>query len=241
MNPLQHVAIIPDGNRRWGKENKINNIYSLYEKGANNFHAIMNFLFDQKISHVTFWLSSLDNLKKRSYSSKNAMNKLYYKKIKELLHDEKLVENRVRVTFAGLWRLYLDKKTIDIIDQLVDKTKSYTNMTLTLLIAYDGRIERGEALQLLLKADTKKEFTVASAVTLEKKLRSYSWTGELPDVDLLIRTGSWEDPHNSSDFLSLLVGNSQYDFPKSFWPDFSEEELKSILDNYTHKDRRKGR
>ena len=81
------------------------------------------------------------------------------------------------------------------------------------------------------------EETMEAVVELKKR----SWTKSLPKVDLLIRTGSWEDPHLSADFLTFLIGEAQLAFPQVFWPDFSKEYLHKILLTYDKRERRFGK
>lgn len=241
MSNLNHIAIIPDGNRRWGKINKISNDYSLYEIGANNFHDTINYLFEHNVKHVTFWLSSLSNLKNRPIPLIKATNRLYYKKFKELLNDSSLMENRIKINVIGSWNSTLENKTIKLIEKLIYKTRDNDKAILTLLIAYDGKTERGEAIKSLLNSVNTNNYLEESAENLEELMRMNSWTGSLPNVDLLIRTGSWEDPHNSADFLSLLTGESQFIFPESYWPEYSTIELKKSLENFFERERRKGK
>jgi undecaprenyl diphosphate synthase len=73
------------------------------------------------------------------------------------------------------------------------------------------------------------------------ELRKCSWTANLPKVDLLIRTGSWNDPHLSADFLTFLIGDVQLSFPDVFWPDFSKEKLFKIISAYSKTERRFGK
>jgi len=72
-------------------------------------------------------------------------------------------------------------------------------------------------------------------------LRQNSWTGHLPDVDLIIRTGSKDDPHNSAGFLSLLTDNTQYAFVDTLWPDFNPNHLTQILTDFASRERRMGK
>jgi undecaprenyl diphosphate synthase len=72
-------------------------------------------------------------------------------------------------------------------------------------------------------------------------LRQNSWTGHLPDVDLVIRTGSGADPHNSAGFLSLLTDNAQFAFLDTLWPDFTPDHLNKVLDDFVARERRMGK
>ncbi|PAF12766.1 undecaprenyl pyrophosphate synthetase [Niallia circulans] len=240
INFINHIAIIPDGNRRWAKKKGLLSEGSLYDKGAANFQFITEALFSKGVNYVTFWVSSVDNLKNREKSLVKAMHKLYAKKFTELLNDSKIMENKIKVQVCGSWRTFLEKDTIDMIEQLLVKTANNDKGILTLLVAYDGKIERGQAVISLLDDHVLEKNINKDPLTFNSLLKKHSWTGYLPSVDFIIRTGSWNDPHNSADFLSFLTGDSQLYFPEVYWPDFDSNWLEKSLQEYTSRERRKG-
>ena len=73
----------------------------------------------------------------------------------------------------------------------------------------------------------------------DESLRAALWTAELPDVDLVIRTGG--EPHWSAGFMMWLTANSQFYFTEQLWPDFKKDELKKALDDYDGRERRLGK
>lgn len=199
-------------------------------------------MFKLGIQHVTFWISSITNLRDRPANLVKATNKLYAKKFNELLNDPSLMENEIKVKVYGRWKEMLDENTARTIEEIIHKTSENKKATLTLLLAYDGKMERGEAVLSLLKdQELNKNVAMKDAMEAEGVLRSYAWTGDLPDVDLIIRTGSFKDPHNSADFLSFLTGNTQFVFPDIYWPDFNLTFLQLSLNDFLNRERRKGK
>lgn len=240
MTHIDHVAIIPDGNRRWARAHNVFNPEQIYEVGSGNFRKITESLFSSGVRNVTFWVSSVANLKDRTTSLVMATNRLYARKFIQLAEDPFLMSNGIKLNVYGRWKHFLETNTVSLIDSIIDKTSHNQLSNLTLLIAYDGRTERGEAVLSLLK-NFSPELRSGNPIETEQLLRQHSWTGHLPDVDLIIRTGSWNEPHNSADFLSFLVGNSQLVFPAVHWPDFNESWLERSLKDYLNRDRRYGK
>lgn len=113
------------------------------------------------------------------------------------------------------------------------KTAHRSSRELTLLIDYSGNRERTEAVRSLLLHPSTTDF--------EHALRKHSWTGHLPDLDLIIRTGSWTDPHNSAGFMNLLADEVQYAFPEKLWPDFTGSDLEQIITDFKARERRHGK
>ena len=105
---------------------------------------------------------------------------------------------------------------------------------LTLLIDYSGTRERTAAVHSILTDSP-------SSVSTEQVLRSRSWTGHLPELDLIVRTGAWTDPHNSAGFMSLLADETQFSFPELLWPDFNGEYLVKIIEDFHSRERRHGK
>lgn len=236
--PLQHLAIIPDGNRRWAKSHSITEEARMYEEGGRKVAEIAEAAFDKGVTHLTLWGSSYANLASRPKALVGAIDKIYEQKFKELATNQIIFDKKVHIEVIGEWRDMLGAKTVAAAQKSIDITAKHTERFLYVLIGYDGRRERGAAVQKLLKDQPEVPGNVDDAEAL---LRSYSWTGHLPQVDLIIRTGAWTDPHNSAAFLGFLTGESQFAFPKVLWPDFNGTMLKAICDDFNGRERRHGR
>ncbi len=234
---LNHLAIIPDGNRRWARQHMIKAQQQIYKKGGEKVFEIVEAAFNQGVPTVSFWASSYANLIDRPKDFVNAMEDMYKKNFLELAEHPLIHDNQVRIEIQGEWRNLLAPDTIEAMQSAIDKTAHYKERLLAILAGYDGDRERGAAIAKLLESDGQhpKDFLAASDA-----LKHASWTGHLPDVDLIVRTGAWQDPHNSAGFLSLLSSETQFAFPEVLWPDFSTDQLAEIVEGFRSRERRKG-
>lgn len=236
----QHLALILDGNRRWGKQRGIAMSIDFYVSSGLLGLDITRAAFDRGIDNLTIWIGSLSNLTERSALEIKALNKAYSKFFSDFDNLEFLRERQIRVDCFGRWRELLEQSTIDIINNLLEVTRDYNSgKCMTVLIGYDGTDERGEALRGILQSNLKPSGETTRDYA--ELLRQNSWTGHLPDVDLIIRTGCADDPHNSAGFLSLLVDHAQYAFLDTLWPDFTPDLLNHVIDNFTQRERRLGK
>ncbi len=222
----KHIAIIPDGNRRWAKAHRLNP-WDGHTKGAEQYWDISDYAHSLGVNHLTFWASSYDNLKKRSRLEVAAILKLMETEMTKPFILERCLKNKIRARLIGEWRVFVkNKKVIATIENLENQTKHFKDKSLNLLFAYDGQREMLDAAS-----------NIKSAT--DKELRKNLWTGELPDVDLVIRTGG--EPHWSAGFMMWLTANSQFYFTETLWPDFDKKELKKALVDYERRERRLGK
>lgn len=239
---IKHLAIIPDGNRRWAKERGIFDESKIYQKGTDRIRDVVELVAEQEIDFFTLWASSLSNIKERPASFSKAMDFFYVKHFNELAKNKTIKRRKIKIRVIGEWRNNLGKEAVISIEQAINATVDNNEKTLTLLVGYDGKRERGAAVLELIKDFNAGLNYPLSIDDAEIELRKRSWTGSfLPEVDLLIRTGSWEDPHLSADFLTFLIGDTQLSFPKVFWPDFSGDQLYEILQSHNNRERRFGK
>ncbi len=238
---LQHLAIIPDGNRRWAKQHAIGGEEKIYERGNKTTFEIIKAAFAANIPYVTFWASSYSNLMTRPKALVGAIEKIYAREFHKLAEHELIHDNEVKVQVLGEWASILKNDAKEAIQHSMDATAHYNKRTLTVLVGYDGVRERGEAVRSLLSTSQSQSEHLNDFSKAADLLRKHAWTGHLPDVDLVIRTGSWLDPHNSTGYLCLLTDNSQYSYPPVLWPDFSTEMFNDILADFSNRERRYGR
>lgn len=235
---LNHLAIILDGNRRWASQHGLKGDSIVYKEGGQKISPIVEQAFKLGVECVSLWVGSYSNLVNRSKAVLRVLDSAYEKKFKELADSDSIQKNEVKIEVIGEWRDLLSKKCIASAERAIDVTKHYTKRTLVVLVGYDGLRERGLAVESLLKNSPAAPSNPRKAELL---LRSYAQTGHLPNVDLVIRTGAWLDPHNSAGFLGFLTADSQYSFPKVLWPDFTPTMLKSIFDDFVSRERRYGK
>lgn len=235
--PLQHIAFIPDGNRRWAKIHGVKNERKIYQKGSETMVEVVEAAFRAGIRYVSFWASSYNNLVSRPKDFVGGLEDIYVQKFEQLATHPMVHENKIKVEAPGDWRESLRPNTVAAIEKALEATSHYKDGRLVVLLGYDGSRERGAAVQSLLKSNEPAPSSVNEAREL---LRKHSWTGYLPNVDLIIRTGAWEDPHISAGFLGLLSDEAQLAFPEVLWPDLNAVALQKIILDYSQRERRMG-
>lgn len=231
-----HLAVIPDGNRRWAKQQGVSGYTKLYHQGVERVIEVAEAAFDSGVTHLSLWGSSHANIANRQANFFNSIDAVYRDAIHQCSHHPMIEQYAIKIQVLGEWRDSLSKETISAIDAAQEKTANNRGAVLTLLLDYSGERERTAA--LIAASQQPIAHTIEQAHTV---LHDASWTHMLPPVDLIIRTGAWKDPHNSAGFLSLLADEAQYSFPEVLWPDFSSKKLREILDDYSTRERRRGK
>ncbi len=235
---LRHIAIIPDGNRRWAAGRGLP-LWDGVRKGVQTAEATFELIRQRGIHWCTFWASSYDNLTKRPKTDRGVLNELFTSWFSRLAENETVHREEVRVRAIGEWNDLLGSPARAAIERVLEATKFYGGPTLTFLVGYDGDRELVAAVHALLKRREGMQPDAHAPVTMED-LQACAWTKDLPDVDLLVRPGSWEDPHRSANFLPLRTSNVQEVYPKLFWPDFLESELDAVIADFASRGRRLG-
>jgi len=231
-NLPNHIAIIPDGNRRWARRHNILP-WKGHEEGVERFHEIADAAFKRHIPYLTFWAASEDNLTKRSKREVSFLVSLLQTWIQKELDTKDFLKHEARFRFIGRWKQLLHgaKKLETLVRTLEEQTKQCDKHDLTILFGYDGQREMIEAIKQI-KNDPAAE---VNEVTLREALP----TGILPPVDLVIRTGG--EPHWSAGFMMWQTANAQLSFTKTLWPDFKIKEFETILDDFSKRERRFGK
>ncbi len=225
---LKHIAIIPDGNRRWAKAHRLNP-WDGHTEGVKRFWDIADQAFKSGVTNLTIWAGSYDNLSKRTQLEVNFLLGLLKTEIQKPELRQRIHANKSRVQVIGEWRDFVkDEDTVTEVEKLQEETKHYKDNQLTLLFAYDGKREMLSAIE-----------SMQNKSATPEELRKHLWTGELPDVDLVIRTGG--EPHWSAGFMMWLTANSQFYFTDALWPTFSEEEFQKTLQEVEQRERRLGK
>ena len=232
---INHIAIIPDGNRRWAKRKGVP-LGEGHRIGVQTTEKIFEKALELKIPYLTFWAASYDNLLKRSKEEVKFLINLINEEFRGLLEDARVHKNEVKVRILGRFREILPKKTLKIIEKLMEKTEKYNIFFLTFLLAYNGTDEMVEAIKEISQA-----FKESTIKITDQIIKSFLWTRDLPPVDLVIRTGCEEDPHNSAGFMMWHTAYSQYYFTKTLYPDFNPEEFERAINNFLERERRLGK
>jgi undecaprenyl diphosphate synthase len=221
-----HVVIIPDGNRRWAKQNNVP-LELAYDRGIRKLGDVVKWADEAGVKILTFWGFSTENAK-RGEKELNILFSLFERYLKRAL-EERVREN-VRVDFFG--RLYLFPKSIrDMMEKIKQK---YSNVEgekrLIFLMGYGGRQEIVDAVNLILKRGIKR--------VDENIFSNHLYTTGVPDPDLLIMTSGEQ---RLSGCLPWQTVYTELYFCKTLWPDFSKKDFHDALDEYKKRKRRFGK
>ncbi|MFC1988374.1 polyprenyl diphosphate synthase [Chloroflexota bacterium] len=234
LNTPKHIAIIPDGNRRWAIEHNLP-ISMGHKKGVDVLREVLETSFDIGITCLSFWGASLANLSKRSKREVHLLNTLYEENFKKLVRDKAIHEHQVRVRVFGEWETVLGEGSRQAIRSAIEATEKYSRFSLNFLIAYDGTIEMVSAIEKIIReAHLNPEIKITPEL-----IKQNLYTSDIPPVDLLIRTGG--EPHLSAGFMMWEITEAQLYFTDKYWPDFTGDDLKGAVAEYHNRDRRFGR
>ncbi|MBI4101463.1 MAG: di-trans,poly-cis-decaprenylcistransferase [Candidatus Nealsonbacteria bacterium] len=234
-NLPRHVAIIPDGNRRWAKKRALRP-WMGHQQGIKAFEKVLEKALELKIPYLTFWGSSWDNLTQRPKLEVDFLIKLYQNQFQKIAEDKRIHENKVRVGVFGRWREILPPDCQKPIEKSIEATKDYGKYFLTFLLAYDGVAEMTDCIRRIVDSAKGKTIKVS-----ENLVKQNLWTKDLPPVDLLIRTGCENDPHLSAGFMMWDTAYSQLYFTKTFLPDFTPREFERAIEDFSRRPRRFGK
>ena len=224
INYINHVAIVPDGNRRWAKEHGLPALEG-HRRGAEAMHAAVDYLIG-RVQYLTVWGFSTDNWKR----SDSEVNNLFHLLAAWIERDTPWLNSRgVKLRHIGHLR-ELPQGLQLVINKAIELTSDNTGMTLTLAFNYSGRAEIVDAVNRLLDESAPRHMA-------EKAFSRYLYTDGMPDVDLVIRTAG---DFRLSNFLLWQTAYSEYYFTDSLWPDFDTTELEKALQVYSERQRRFG-
>ena len=216
MNKLNHVAIIMDGNGRWGLKKKNSRNYG-HLKGIASVEKAVKVSIQKKIPYLTLYTFSTENWKRPKKEIKFLFD-LIRKSLKKNLKT--IIKNEIRINILGKKR-GLPKDISRIIKLIERKTKKNKKITLNLAINYGSKEEIINAFKKLLTGK-KRSFDVKS---FEKNL----YTNNIPDPDVLIRTGGNK---RLSNFLLWQLAYTEIFFIEKLWPDFNEDDYNKIINKF---------
>ncbi len=232
-----HIAIIPDGNRRWAKRRGLNP-WEGHSAGANQIEKLSREALKMGVKNLTFWGSSKDNLQKRPFEEKRELLRIYEKYFKKLINDPDIYKNKTGIRIIGDWKKQFPFGLKRILEEGIERTKNHTNNFLNFMLAYNGDDDILHAIQKIkdkIKKD-KKDFKISA-----DNFKNFLLSKDLPPVEMIIRTGTERDPHNSAGFLMWQTQNSQYHFSKKLFPDFESKDFRKIVRDFMKIDRRMGK
>ncbi|MDC0921505.1 polyprenyl diphosphate synthase [Candidatus Pelagibacter sp.] len=214
MNPLNHVAIIMDGNGRWGLKHK-NSRNKGHKAGLKTVEKIIKETINQKIKYLTLFAFSTENWnrpKKEVSYLFNLLENYLSKKINELHKKD------IKLKIIGTKNF--SKKLNKILISSEKKTLKNTKLQINLALNYGSKFEILNAMKIMNKNNDEIN---------EKNFKKYLQTKNTPDPDLLIRTGNTK---RLSNFLLWQLAYTEIFFEKKLWPDFNEKDYIGIIKNF---------
>ena len=214
MNPLNHVAIIMDGNGRWGLKYK-NSRNAGHKEGLKTVEKIIKETIKQKISFLTLYAFSTENWKRPKKEIKYLFNLLENFLVKSI---EDLNKQNIRLKIIGVKKFSI--KLNRLLNSSEKKTSKNKKLQINLALNYGSKSELINAFKKLNKNKDKIN---------EKNLTKYLLTQNIPDPDLLIRTGNTK---RLSNFLLWQLAYSEIFFEKKLWPEFNENDYNKIIKKF---------
>jgi len=223
-NKLEHIAFILDGNKRWAKKNNLT-IKDAYRKGLENISLLIKNCLELKLPYLTLFTLSSENIKRKS------INNIY-----EIIYDdfssflEKIINDKlIRIKIIGS-KKKLPKKIIELIDSSEKETKNNKNLFLNLAFNYGFKDEIKDVLKNFLNND---KLDLENEINIKKLF----YLGNIPDPDILIRTGGEK---RLSNFIMYNLTYAELFFIKTLWPEFEKKEFIKIINSYNKISRRYG-
>ena len=222
MNPLKHVAFIMDGNGRWGLKNK-NSRNLGHKEGLKTVENIINYSLKKDIKYLTFYAFSSENWKR----PKEEINYLF-KLLKIFLKNKvsEFIKKNIKLKILGEKKF--SKELNYLLNKVEKKTKHNSKIQINLALNYGSKNEIINAIKKLIKK--KKPINI-------KNLENFLYTKDIPEPDILIRTGNTK---RLSNFLLWQISYSEIFFEKKLWPDFSAKDFNKVITKYRNTKRNYG-
>ena len=214
MNPLNHVAIIMDGNGRWGLK-KYNSRNKGHRAGLNSVEKVIKASIKNKIKYLTLFAFSTENWK-RPKSEINYLFNLLESFLKIKVNE--FHKNNIKLKILGEKKF--SKKLNILLTKSEKKTKNNSKLQINLALNYGSKKEIVDAIK---KLYNKKLFVN------EKNISDNLYTSNIPDPDILIRTGN---TNRISNFLLWQISYTEIFFSKKLWPDFNEKDFIKIIKKF---------
>ena len=224
--PPVHIAFIMDGNNRWAKAQNISTAQG-HQAGADNIRTIIDILQKQGIQYMTLFAFSTENWNRPEQEIDSIV-----KILSRTIDTEIDALNESGVCLKHLGDITRFPQTLQIkIQDAVLKTQHNTNITLCIALNYGGRQDIINATKAIL------EQNINPNTLTEQMFSQFLYTHNIPDPDIIIRTGGYQ---RMSNFLLWQSAYSELFFTKTLWPDLKEPEIQNILQSYTQTKRNFG-
>ena len=227
----QHVAIIMDGNGRWAKKIGKKRAFG-HENGTNSVKECIDASMKLGIKNLTLYVFSTENWNRPKFEVSALMDLLVYTLNKQ---KKSLIENNIKVNVFGDLES-LNKKPKDKLKDIILSTENNNKLNLNLAISYGSR---QELLKAIREVSNKVKNNIISEKNIDEKIiNEHLYTRNLPNVDLLIRTGG---ESRVSNFLLWQIAYAELYFTDILWPDFKEKDFFDAIGNFQKRERRFGK
>ena len=226
---LNHLAIIMDGNRRWAVSKDLD-VYEGHRKGAENLWSIVQKTNELNIKHLTVFGFSTENWKR-------SQKEVYYllSLLEQFLDDAKLKIKKYNYKIRFIGDLLVFNQNIqEKISVIKERTIENTGLVITLALNYGGRYDIVNAANQFFKFNKNKSDAIQMK---ETDFKEFTYNKEIPDPDLLIRTGG---EIRLSNFLLWDLAYTELIFLPEMWPDFGENSLEKCILEYSKRNRKYG-
>ena len=224
-----HVAIILDGNGRWAKERGLTRSMG-HDAGFINLENISKYILSKGIKVLSVYAFSTENFK-RSKDEVDYLMNIFANRFKGW--SKVFNRENIKVVFSGRDKP-LPNKVLKAMKELEEATKDNTKGILNICLNYGGRSELVDTCKKISRMVANKEISIDD---IDEELISRNLYNDLPDVDLMIRTSG---ELRLSNFMLWQNSYAEFYFPKTYFPDFNEEEFDKAIIEYTKRDRRFG-
>ena len=224
-----HVAIILDGNGRWAKARGLTRSMG-HDAGFSNLKNLSKYILSKGIKVLSVYAFSTENFK-RSKDEVDYLMNIFVAKFKSCIKD--FNKENIKVIFSGREKPLPDK-VLKAMGELESATKDNTKGIFNICLNYGGRSELVDTCKKISNMVLNKEIDIND---IDEELISKNLYNNLPDVDLMIRTSG---ELRLSNFMLWQNSYAEFYFPKTYFPDFNEEEFDKAIIEYTKRDRRFG-
>lgn len=224
MSELTHLGVIADGNRRWAREHGLPTIEG-HRRGLKAIEKLVKGAMDSNIKYISFYVFSTENWgrseKEVSYIMKLAETKI-------MGYAEKMKSRNGKMVIVGS-KNRIPPKLLTIIEKAEKLTEECDGITAAFCFNYGGEQEIADAANIALEAEGK--------ITPET-IRKHLYHPEIPDIDMVVRTSGEE---RISGFMLWRSSYAEFMFIKKYFPEMSEDDIKTIVEEYNKRNRRFGK
>ncbi len=227
----QHIAIIMDGNGRWAEQQGKHRTFG-HQQGVESVRQVIEAAAEIGVKYLTLYAFSTENWNRPKEEVDMLMELMVHSIEKE---SEELIKNNIRImTIGDINRLH--KNTLLQLNNIVDRSKNCTGLSVVIALSYSSRWEITEAMKTIAEKVKNSEILIENIS--EKTISENLSTSFMPDPELIIRTSGEK---RLSNFLMWQASYSEFAFVSTLWPDFNKESFFETIFDFQHRERRFGK